>query len=355
MSRLTLAICLSGLLVLSLTGLGLAQVVVAPPVALAVQAFVPAVAAAPAVQPQCQVFERMVGTWEAQAQRISAETSDQPKPIGRVTRQWVVEHKFLQERGSQHEAYLTFDPRRNAYCAWYFHANGHVLEMTGQWTGNWMMFSLSADVDQNQGLQRNFMVQNDQNHECTVTWTDENGRTGIFATLRYARIDAAKTDKSANAASPPKVSPPDEMKIFADEIGKWTIEGSAVSGDKTTKVSGTTTAQWILGGRFVQTTATIQGRKGDNICVAGFDAATKTYRCWYFDPEGSFSEPAVGTWDEKEHTMSWKEKMTSEIVMVKKKQWINHDTAKIHAVYTRPNGSVEATQDGTITRQKAAG
>lgn len=59
--------------------------------------------------------------------------------------------------------------------------------MTGQWTGNWMMFSLSANVDQNQGLQRNFMVQNDQNHECTVTWTDENGRTGIFATLRYAQ------------------------------------------------------------------------------------------------------------------------------------------------------------------------
>ena len=49
--------------------------------------------------------------------------------------------------------------------------------------------------------------------------------------------------------------------------------------------------------------------------------------------------------------MAWKEQMTGDLVMVKKKQWINHDIAKFHAVFTRQNGAVETTQDGTITRQ----
>ena len=44
-------------------------------------------------------------------------------------------------------------------------------------------------------------------------------------------------------------------------------------------------SEWILGGQFLQTTYTIQGREGESIDIAGFDAATKTYRCWHFDAD----------------------------------------------------------------------
>ena len=142
------------------------------------------------------------------------------------------------------------------------------------------------------------------------------------------------------------------MKIFENEVGKWAVEGSATRAETTTKVKGLSVVQWILGGRFVQTTTTLEGRDGEGIGIAGFDAATKKYRCWYFGADGIFSEPAIGTWDEKEQTMAWKEQLTADLVMVKKRQWINHDTARFHTVFTRQDGTVETTQDGTITRQK---
>jgi len=339
MRRITLLNCLLGLLTLGPATRGLADGV-APPQR--------------PILPQCRVLEGLVGTWDTQLSSGSAEVLGKPRPIGRTTRQWVADHKFVHERGNEHEAYITFYPPQNMYRAWYFHSNGHVWTMAGQWTGNMTMLSLSAEMDQNQSMQRHFQVLDDKSHECTVAWTDEDGRNGTYGIFNYTRCDPASVANTgkASASIQPKPTPSAEMQIFADDIGKWTVEGSVTNGETTTKVNGSSVVQWILGGRFVQTTTKLQGREGEGIGIAGYDTATKTYRCWFFDAGGIYSEPGLGVWDEKTRTMAWKQQMTSDIAMVSKKQWINHDIAKSHAVFTRQNGAIETTRDVTITRQK---
>ncbi len=307
------------------------------------------------VSPQCMVLEGLIGTWDAQLSGGSAEAFDKPISIGRVTRQWVADHKFVQERGREHEAFITFDPRQNMYREWCFHSNGHVWELTGRWTGNTDRVSLSAELDQNQSITRNFQLQGNKNHECTVTWTDENGRIGLYGTLSFTRCDPASTEGSGKKPKPaaePKPSPPAELKIFDDRIGKWTLEAATTSDEKTTKITGSSVVQWILGGQFMQTKETTSGREGESIGIAGFDQATKTYRCWYFDANGAARGPVTGAWDEKERTMTWKDQLSADLLIVSKKQWINRDTAKIHVVCSRRNGTVTSTMDGTITRQE---
>jgi hypothetical protein len=338
MSRFSLTNCLLGLLILSPAVTGLAADVVPPrPVSL-----------------QTRLLERLVGTWDTQISGGSADAFSQPTSIGRITRQWVVDHKFVQELGGEHEALLTYDAAHGAYHAWYFHSNGNVWEFTGRWMGT-ARLTLAAALDQNQTLTRQFVLLNDNNHQCNVLWTDEDGRTGIYGTLNFTRCDPAAPENSTKdpkTAAKPKSPPPAEMKVFADEIGKWTMEATTTVGEKTTKVTGSSVVQSILGGQFLQSTTTIQGRPGESIDIIGFDAATKTYRCWPFDPNSVLSQPVTGTWDQKERTMAWKDSRAADLVTVSKKQWISRDEAKIHAVSSKPGGAVESTLDGTLTRQK---
>ena len=305
------------------------------------------------VSPQDRILDGLVGTWDGQISGGSAESVGKPAPSGRITRQWVADRHFVQERGRDHLAFLTFDTRQGMYRAWYFHANGHVWELSGRWTGSSDRLSVSAELDENQSLTRNFQILDQKHHECTVTWTDEDGRTGIYGTFNYTRCNPGKksSGQKSAAVSKPKSPPPPEMKIFADELGKWALQWSVTSGEKTNKVSGSSVVQSILGGQFLQTTATVQGRPGENFSIVGFDAATKTYRFWFFEADGAPLGPAAGTWDEKQRTMTWECQLAGNVVMSSKKQWLNRDTAKVHRVCSQRNGSVYSTMDGTMTRQ----
>lgn len=307
------------------------------------------------ISPQSRVLEGLVGTWDTQVSGGSEELSANPVSLGCTTREWVVDHHVLHERGSEHEAFITFDRWQNGYRAWYFHSNGHVWEMTGRWTGSTDRLALSAELDENQTLTRNFQLLGDKHQECTITWTDEDGRIGVYGMFNFTRCDPILTDKpgkNPNTVSPPKTSPPAEMKIFERSVGKWALEATMTSGGKTTKATVSNVVQWILGGQFLLSKSTIEGRIGETINVTGFDAATKTYRGWYFDADNTASEPAVGTWDEKQNTMTWKYRIRGDLVLVNQKHWINRDTSKIHGVCSRQDGSVYWTQDGTFTRQK---
>jgi hypothetical protein len=339
MSRFLFANGLLGLLILSPAASGLAaQLVPVRP-----------------VSAQSRVLERLIGTWDTQITGGSADSSDKPIAIGRITRQWVADHKFVQELGGEHEAFITYESSRRTYHAWYFHSNGHVWDMSGRWTGSSGALSFSASLDQSQSLTRQFQFQDDKRHECQILWTDENGRTGIYGTLNFTRCDPAAAENSGkNSKTPPKAKspPPAEMKIFADEIGKWAIESTMTRGGNTTKAAASSVVALILGGQFLQTTTTIAGREGESIEIAGFDAATKTYRCWRFDADAVSSGPATGTWDEKERTMTWQDKREGDIMAVSKRQSIDRDTAKVHTVSSRQAGTVDFTTDSTLTRQK---
>ncbi len=68
------------------------------------------------------------------------------------------------------------------------------------------------------------------------------------------------------------------------------------------ELSGTSSAEWILNGRFQQ----VSGRSGEQESreIHRFDATSGQYHKWAFDSDGGHSF-WVGTWDEKTGTMTW--------------------------------------------------
>ncbi len=60
-------------------------------------------------------------------------------------------------------------------------------------------------VDQNQSITRQFQWTDEtRNHECTIFWTDENGRTDVYGTLKFTRNDPAPAEKPGKDPKDPK-------------------------------------------------------------------------------------------------------------------------------------------------------
>ena len=130
MSRFTLTTCLSGLLALS------------P----AVEVLAADVVPTRPVSAQSRVLERLVGTWDTQISGGSADAFSKPTAIGRITRQWVADRKFVEETAGDHEAFFTYDTSLRTYRAWYFHSNGHVWELTGRATARFGVVGVRTTV-----------------------------------------------------------------------------------------------------------------------------------------------------------------------------------------------------------------
>jgi hypothetical protein len=70
---------------------------------------------------------------------------------------------------------------------------------------------------------------------------------------------------------------------------------------------GTTTAEWVLNGRFLRQTWTLKLEDGspatEGTTFMTYDPRKRVYRSWMFNSTGSASE-SEGTWDEKSRTMT---------------------------------------------------
>jgi hypothetical protein len=318
-------------------------------------------AAAPAAAPQrpialqSRVLESLIGTWDVQVSGGTSENFEKPLPAGRVERRWVAHNKYVREQSDDHQAFITYDPQQNMYRAWYFHRNGHVWQMSGRFTHNFRRLALTTELDLHQSMSRIYQVLDDKNQECSITWTDENGRTGVYGVFKFKQspVEAKTTAGKKPGAADVKVSPPPELGIFDREIGKWTFESKVTADEKTTKVAGSSEVRWILGGRFEEIRATVDGREGESIYLVGFDAATKSYRRWSFEPEGIMSEPEAGAWDEKQRTMTWTTQKTPfDLTLISKRQWIDDDTVKMRNDSSTSGGTDTTTLEGTSKRQK---
>jgi serine/threonine protein kinase len=111
------------------------------------------------------------------------------------------------------------------------------------------------------------------------------------------------------APTVPSVDPkrPVEMKVLDRLVGDWrndvTITDAATPG-KPTAVIARAKADPILGGRFIETTETVEATDYGDYSLAWFDADTKQYRQWVFRGAGNVLELA-GSWDDATKTLTW--------------------------------------------------
>lgn len=103
-----------------------------------------------------------------------------------------------------------------------------------------------------------------------------------------------------------------ELQVLSHWIGTWDIDMTVKVGADAAKVSrtkGKATAKWILDGRFVQQTGTLEAGDGMGMpamkvtTLMTYDQAKKAYRSWMFYSTGTVSE-SEGSWAAKTRTMT---------------------------------------------------
>jgi hypothetical protein len=92
----------------------------------------------PAKPPELKVLERLVGTWESDVIAKPAEwTPKEVRTKGTLTREWVLNGRFLQEKGIDEQkpnlCMFTYDVQKKAFRFWRFDSEGGAMELSGQW------------------------------------------------------------------------------------------------------------------------------------------------------------------------------------------------------------------------------
>lgn len=97
---------------------------------------------------------------------------------------------------------------------------------------------------------------------------------------------------------------PAELEALKNFLGKWELKVNEAADAK-----GVRTAEWILGGRFLQQTWSIETGDGNvpnmsGTTISTYDTDKNTYRSWQFLSNGSTSE-SEGKWDAATKTFTW--------------------------------------------------
>jgi hypothetical protein len=95
-----------------------------------------------------------------------------------------------------------------------------------------------------------------------------------------------------------------ELKVLSNYVGTWDCEVTSPN-SPLTKV--THTAEWVLGGRFVEQHVSLTSADGrakiESRNLMTYDSQLGKYRIWSFVSDGNVRE-TTGTWDAATRTMS---------------------------------------------------
>src|SRR6266852_4330436 len=93
------------------------------------------------------------------------------------------------------------------------------------------------------------------------------------------------------------------------------------------KIRGQWVGTWklILGDKFVGASGSSSTKGSEWRWILGYDAQQKAYRYWFFDSEGDTVE-AIGTWDEKTSTMTWKAEAGPGLIGTATHRFLNADS-----------------------------
>ena len=103
-------------------------------------------------------------------------------------------------------------------------------------------------------------------------------------------------------------APKDGHKVLQDFAGEWTVSSTFIPGLGQTPISSTgqAKAEWIIGGRFVQITSTLESgeTKSEAQITLGFDTRHKHYTYHGIDSFGTYAVDAAGPFDEASQTFT---------------------------------------------------
>jgi len=132
-----------------------------------------------------------------------------------------------------------------------------------------------------------------------------------LAIVTTAMLSALISDLLHNQAkAEPKSAIPPELQVLEARIGIWDSETTTKPSAQVpngSKTHGVETNEWILGGRFQQTSNKNRPDSFDNSLLVTYDSPKKAFRVWFFDDLGN-NVVGTGKWDEKKKTLTWDER-----------------------------------------------
>jgi hypothetical protein len=92
----------------------------------------------PARPAELKVLDRLIGSWEWETvSKPAVWTPEEVKAKGTLTREWVLNDRFVMEKGGTKDSpnwcMFTFDEQRKTYRFWIFTSTGNTMEFAGQW------------------------------------------------------------------------------------------------------------------------------------------------------------------------------------------------------------------------------
>ena len=99
---------------------------------------------------ELEVFERMVGTWDAvHIMKPAAWTPDGDRTTSTIKRNWILDGRMLSETsthstGKEGMSLFGYDTQRKAYRSWWFNSEGHRGPSQGAWNEKTQTFTLEG-------------------------------------------------------------------------------------------------------------------------------------------------------------------------------------------------------------------
>ncbi len=147
---------------------------------------------------------------------------------------------------------------------------------------------------------------------------------------------------------------PPEMKVLEKRIGTWTAESVIKPGPwnpTERKISGTETVEWVLGGRFQQTSTNNRPANPDGMSLLTYDPQLKAYRGWHADDQGNVSE-MTGQWDEAAQTLNLTSEGKNGFRAVALIKFVGPDSIEWQMTIKDPDGKAMLEITGRLARKK---
>lgn len=135
----------------------------------------------PSKPTELKVLDRLVGKWDSESvSRVAEWTPKEVRATGVLTREWVLEGRYVQETNQQTDAdamvMFTYDTSKRAHRSWLFNSQGINIETSGQWDEKTQTLTSTSELAN--GLSNTATIQflDADTHKWTAIVKDGQGK-----------------------------------------------------------------------------------------------------------------------------------------------------------------------------------
>jgi hypothetical protein len=268
--------------------------------------------------PELNVLNRLVGTWDW---KVTAKPSEWTKAevttTGTLTREWVLQGRFIQELGGTVDqpsmCYWGYDPQKQTYRMWHFGIEGQS-EHEGVWNAESKTMTWNADLGNGITAVGTSVFIDQDSDEWKMLAKDNKGKVYLNLEGKNKRKAGEKILLEGEKKIASDATQSAELKVLEPLIGNWDAELLYKPAEWTPQELQSKRSyqgQWVLNNRFIMSTA--KDSDGlESIFLWTYDSQAHHYKMWRFTSKGDTTK-AVGVWDSTSKALLMKSQLKEDL------------------------------------------